>query len=59
MPSFSTVLEACQHDWMSRYLFVRHGMPSVSYLLGEDSECSPCGSVRHGVPNDDFHFKGN
>ena len=31
-------------------------MPSVSYLLGEDSECSPCGSVRHGVPNDDFHF---
>ena len=33
-------------------------MPSVfSYLLGEDSECSPCGSMRHGVPNNEFHFK--
>ena len=33
-------------------------MPSVFlYLLVEDSEYSPCGSKRHGVPSNECHLR--
>ena len=33
-------------------------MPSVfMYLLVEDSEYSPCGSMRHGMPSNECHLR--